>query len=266
MSYKIYKKGLIWDGAPHEEKKLSAFEMKHLLKNNKALLIRNVYNFDGEDHTSFWYIIKDQFGDMEELSGNTRSKIRRSLKLLEIKQIDKQTLIEKGYEVHIKALENYKNSNSKSFTKDIFINNLEISDSRSEFWGCFDKQNNKLIAYACNIVYEDMCDYSTLKAIPEYLTGYYPFYGLIYTMNKYYLEELGLRYVSDGARSITEHSNIQPFLIEKFKFRRSYCNFAIEYDFRLKVLIFLLFPFRKFISNLKISALLRQEGISRSID
>ena len=35
-------------------------------------------------------------------------------------------------------------------------------------------------------------------------------------MNRYYLEELKLKYVNDGARSITEHSNIQPFLIDTF--------------------------------------------------
>ena len=40
-------------------------------------------------------------------------------------------------------------------------------------------------------------------------------YGLLLKMNQYYLDEIGVKYVMDGARSITEHSNIQPFLESK---------------------------------------------------
>lgn len=36
----------------------------------------------------------------------------------------------------------------------------------------------------------------------------YPYYGLINEINRHYLQELGLRYVSNGACSITEYSNI----------------------------------------------------------
>ncbi|MGM9704630.1 MAG: hypothetical protein ACI3YB_01395 [Prevotella sp.] len=48
-------------------------------------------------------------------------------------------------------------------------------------------------------------------------------------MNRHYLENRKLKFVSDGARSITNHSNIQPFLIDKFKFRKAYCNIRLTY-------------------------------------
>lgn len=266
MSYIVYKRGLIWDGVPHEEKKLSTLEMKRLLKKNKALLIRNVYDFDCKDHTSFWYVIKDQFGDMEELNSTTRNQIRRAIKLLDIKIIDKQLIIEQGYEVYSNSFKKYNKIISQPVSKDIFIRGWQVDQPGEQFWGCIDKKNRKLIAYAHNSVKDNMCNYLSLKVIPEYLKVFYPFYGLIYSMNKYYLKNLGLKYVSDGERTITEHSNIQPFLIEKFKFRKSYCKFAIMYDFRLKILIYLLFPFRKHISHLKISALLRQEAMLRGLE
>jgi hypothetical protein len=265
MSYKIYNRALIWDGAPHEEKELSALELKRLLKKNKALLIRNAYNFDCEDHTSFWYIIKDQFGGMAELSSKTRNQIKRALKLLDIKIVDKRLIIEQGYEVYLNSFKKYKDILSPPDSKDIFITGLQDYQPGEQFWGCIDKENRKLIAYAHNFVKDNMCDYWSLRAIPKYFTGYYPYYGLLYCMNNYYLNVLGLKYVTDGCRSITEHSNIQAFLTEKFKFRKSYCNLKINYDFRLKILIVLLFPFREYISNLKITILLRQEAISKGL-
>ena len=45
-------------------------------------------------------------------------------------------------------------------------------------------------------------------------------------MNQYYLEEKKLKYVCDGSRTITEHSNIQEFLMHNFKFRKAYCRLS----------------------------------------
>lgn len=55
-----------------------------------------------------------------------------------------------------------------------------------------------------------------------------PYYDLIYEMNRYYVEECKLQSVNDGARSLTEHSNIQLFLESKFWFRKAYCRLCIN--------------------------------------
>ena len=79
-----------------------------------------------------------------------------------------------------------------------------------------------------------------MKADPAYLrNSTYPYYGLIYEMNRYYLQELCLKYVSDGARSITEHSGIQPFLIEKFhKIYRQILQIVLKY---VKIIVYPVF-------------------------
>ena len=82
-------------------------------------------------------------------------------------------------------------------------------------------------------------------------------------MNRYYLNELKLRYVSDGARSITEHSNIQPFLINKFKFRKAYCNLKLYYKWWFGIAVKLIYPFRRFIANGKAKAILNMEAMAR---
>ena len=100
--------------------------------------------------------------------------------------------------------------------------------------------------------------------MPECLhNSSYPYYGLIYMMNKYYLETIGVKYVSDGARSITEHSNIQPFLIEKFKFRKAYCRLQIKYKFWVRIIVTLAYPFHKIIPIHQIKSILNMEAMSR---
>ena len=93
----------------------------------------------------------------------------------------------------------------------------------------------------------------------------YPMYGLILELNRYYLEERKLKYVSDGARSITEHSNIQPFLEDKFRFRKAYCDLQVFYRPWIGMAVSMLFPFRRFIRQRKVTALLRQEAMARNI-
>ena len=107
-----------------------------------------------------------------------------------------------------------------------------------------------------------MCDYSVMKARPDELPRY-PYYGLIYSMNEYYLKECGLKYVNDGGRSITEHSNIQPFLMQKFNFRKAYCRINIVYKPWLAVMVKALFPFRKWIPVASVRSLLNQEEMTR---
>ena len=133
-----------------------------------------------------------------------------------------------------------------------------------DFWCVFEKQSHKAVAFAINTCYSDCCNYNTMKANPAYLkNSTYPYYGLIYEMNRYYLDELKLKYVNDGARSITEHSNIQPFLIEKFNFRKAYCKLQIEYQWWMKLGVNVLYPFRNIIPVRTVKAILNMEAMKR---
>jgi hypothetical protein len=132
-----------------------------------------------------------------------------------------------------------------------------------DFWGCIDKETSKLVAFSINQISDNQCNYQTFKAMPEYLKSSYPYYGLLFEMNNYYLNVLKLNYVNDGSRSITEHSNIQPFLIDKFNFRKAYSKLQIKYKWWLYILINLLYPFRSIITINKIKSILNLEAIKR---
>lgn len=257
--YRLYKGTWIFREDPHREQKLSKSEIASLLANG-GVMVRNTYDFDCKEDTDFYFVIKDNFGGFGELSSKMRNQIRRCFKTMSVRRISADFLLEEGYEVYKAAAENY---SVKSIPPTIqeFKDRLN-SGEENDYWGCFDLNTGSLVAFSMNAVTEESCEYRTLKAIPEFQRKY-AYYGLIYTMNQYYLEHVGLQYVNDGARSITQHSNIQLFLIEKFNFRKAYCHLEITYKRWFGIIVKVLYPFRKYIPMRSVQAILRQEEYNR---
>lgn len=257
--YRCYKGAWIYAHDPHQESKLSETEVAALMKNG-GVMVRNVYDFDCKDESSFWYVIKDSFGGMEELSSKMRNQVKKCFKTMRVEKVSTDYLLANGYEVFVAASDKYR-VKSVPPTKEEFESRVKKLEE-NEYWGVIDIESEKLVAFSMNAVTSDSCEYRTMKSIPKY-QKLYAYYGLIYEMNRYYLEERGLKYVNDGARSITNHSNIQPFLIDKFNFRKAYCHFAIHYKWWLGIAIKILYPFRKVITMPQVKALLEMEALNR---
>lgn len=264
QSYELYKRAWCYTGNLRDAKFLSKAKCEEMLKRG-GVLVRCCYDFDCSEPTNFWHVIKDSFGGMDELSSNVRNQIRRAQKTLDIRKISVEEMLAQGYDVYCAAWENYKHTAIASMTtRECFNSDIANTDMAThDFWGCIDRESCTLVAYAINTVANRCCEYNSMKARPAYLKRYYPFYGLLYEMNRYYLEECGLDYVNDGARSITEHSGIQDFLIQKFKFRKAYSRLHIVYRFPLGLLVKLAYPFRKWIPLELARLLLRMEEFSR---
>ena len=171
-------------------------------------------------------------------------------------------VIDDLYLVYSQAFRRYKIQTSQPMAKASFTSHVLNVSKIADFWGAFDNETGKLIAYAEVVIQGESAKYTALKAIPEEMNRTYPFYGLLFEMNRYYIEEKNFLYVTDGARSITEHSNIQSFL-DKFNFRRAYCHFKVTYVWWLGLIVKMLYPLRSIIHNQKLTFLLSQEAINR---
>ncbi len=258
-NYKLYKGAWIFAKNPCAERQLTVDQCNTLLYRG-GYFVRNVYDFDCEGETSFWYVIKDEFGGMEELTSNTRRKVRKALKSYDIRIITSEEFRNIALKIYNGALTSYKVKASTVTQSD--IDNMS-RDEWQQYWGVYIKGTDQAVAVARNVVMRDYCDYATLKCLPEALhNATYPYYGLIYEMNRYYLQEMGMNYILDGARSITEHSNIQPFLIDKFHFRKAYCRLNIVYKPWIKWVVNVLYPLRKHLP-LKVRSVLNMEAMRR---
>lgn len=265
--WRKYQGALIPRIAPHISIELSREEAQGLIQSNNVHFIRWTKNFDQTNSKLFWFVIKDGSSSLDELSGNTRSKVRRGLKRLVIKKLSNKELLDhNAYRVYLEANKKYNDYVSEVSENEFGENILSCSNDVYDFWGVFLKDTDELVAYGQNYISDNSCEYAVLKFHPKYLKHYLS-YALIYEMNNYYLNEQGFRYVNDGARSIGHDTNIQGFLIDKFKFRKAYCDLAIVYSQKLKLIIKLLFPLRSLFyksgnkTMKKVAVLLRQHEI-----
>ena len=261
--YHLYRNAWRFDGAPHEEQKLEKKEWHALLKRG-GLMVRNTYNFDCQQETAFWSIIKDKYGGLEELTSKTRNRIIKAFDNLEFKLIDISMVKKLGYPILKATYEDYAVSD-REMNNDVFESYLQVYNyKKHECWGIFDKADGKMIGFQINWLWDNACQYDLIGVLPQYKHNQsFPYYGLFHTMNQYYLQEKGLLYVTDGTRSVSEHSNIQPFMEEKFNFRKAYCQLSVHYKWWMKIAVNVLYPFRKTITLPRIKAILNMEAMQR---
>ena len=263
VNWRKYNGAIIPLDPPHIEVIESRNEIKSLIKKHNALFARWISDFDCKSETNFWYVINDRAMQMNDYSTNTRNQIKKGLKTFQINIIAKSVIEQRGYDIYFSAFQSY-NTLTKLKSKKLFLKELE---GDWEFWGVYFK--DILIGYSQNRIADRCCDYSTIKINPTY-KKMYPTYALIFIMNKYYLNDKHLKYVSDGARSLFHQSNIQGFLMQKFKFRKAFCRLHILYSPLIKRVVFLLYPLRIFLSSIniilfkKIGLVLKQEEIIRT--
>ena len=88
QQYRKYQYGLIYKGAAHTERALTDIEARQLLKTYNALFVRNVFDWDCDEETSFWYVIQDSPIGMDSLHSKCRNQVRRSYKTLQFRVLD----------------------------------------------------------------------------------------------------------------------------------------------------------------------------------
>lgn len=239
-----------------------------LLKKMGGVLVRYNKPNSNQEKSADWYaVVCDKFISLENMKSKNRSEVQRGLKNCEVKRIDADFLSRNGYEVYLSAFMSYRNNINKVQSKESFQS--EIFSERGfedivHYWGVF--SNNKLIAYSKNLLFDRVeVSYSSVKFNPEYLSRY-PSYALFYEMNRFYLEQEGFEYVSDGYRSLMHETNIQDYLIRKFNFKKKYLSLNVHYSSKFGVMVKFIYPFRNIIKGFdnRVDSILRQESIVRS--
>ncbi len=268
IAWKYYHGALLPQTAPHIKIELTKEEEHELLKLSKAYFLRYVSDWDREEQSQFWYVIKDHKENLEQYKSKIRNQLKKGLKNCIIKKVTKEEIASYGYEVYKSALNSY-HTNLTPIDKETFQNEI-LRCENYDFWAVYTLEG-ALIAYSQNLIENNSINYSTIKFHPEHLK-LYPSYALFFMMNQYYLNEKNFLYVNDGARSISHDTNIQDFLIQKFRFRKAYCKLHIVYRWDIELAVKVLYLFKSFLPRVnskilnKISILLKQEEIRRSFE
>ena len=254
--FEIYRHAWRFASAPDIEPQLSDSQCKALLKKG-GLFVRNTFDFDCKEETNFWYVIKDSFGGMDEQSQNERKKIRHALRSFDFNIVDIESVRQKAYPIVKATFVDY-NVTDRVMDEDVFKEYIDnCSKENFDFWCAFDVETQEMVGFCAVRVFDNSCEYGLIGFDPKYKhNATYPYYGFFYKMNEYYLQDKKFKFVADGARSITEHSDVQPFLEKNFNFRKAYCKLKIRYKWWFGIIVRVLLPFRNIIGNRNVKAVL----------
>ncbi|MTJ02276.1 GNAT family N-acetyltransferase [Idiomarina piscisalsi] len=252
-------------------KKLNQIDLdlvKSIREDKKLLFVRWESEFDIQGVTEWWHIIKDSFDDLSELPKKTRYMIRKASKEYEVRRMSRLKVIEVGYSVYKAAYQRYQ-THEPMYSREEFRNAVAELPERTEFWGVYEKEGERLVAFSENYVEDNICFYVSMWLEPESMAKFAG-YLLFHEMELNYLRDRRFQYVSDGTRSLSHDTNIHDFLLRKFNFRKAYSTLNVVYTPWLKVLINCCYPLRKMINKVqytpfkKASVLLKQEEIRRA--
>lgn len=257
-SWIFSKRGLISEDDPSKSISVPETEIKDLfIQYPKALYIRWVSDFDRNGSETYYYVLRDTLYDLTELPSKTRNQIRKCLKNCSIEQVNGEAIVNGGgYNVYLQEVNRFKEKGVQSghvLTKAEFEHWL-INETQ-DLWAVFNE--GTVIAYAiCRPVGQSInlvtwkADYANYKLL-------YPIYGLLYVMINEYLSSGRYKYVFDGGRSMTEHSNVQDFLLTKMDFRKANTRLQARFRWWLLPILFMLSPLEEFISNIQVRSLIR---------
>ena len=268
FSWRSLHHGIIPLTLPHISPKITKKQAYRILKDKGAYFLRWDRNFDKSDCRDWWHIIKDIPEELASYERKTRSLIRKGERLNTVKPCEASYILEYGYSVYRTASLGY-DTFDKCLSEEEFRVEISNLPTETEFWGVFEKKNGQLVGFSENLVMDDACFYSTMWLIPKARKTVASFI-LFHTMNKHYLNDRKLKYVTAGSRNISHKTNIQEFLQTRFMFRKAYSELNVIYARGIYPFIAMIFFSHAVFKNSsipffrKISIFLDQEKIRRA--
>lgn len=204
------------------------------------------------------------------MKAKRRYEINKGKKSFEVKVIDPGEYKEELYSVQVDAFSAYPEKYRPSVDKQDFL--LNIDNWRVfTILGCFYRETGELTGYALLAEEsESYIDFKSMRTIPAY-EKYSVNAALVEGVLRHYdgfLRDGG--YICDGSRSINHETAFQEYLEKYFGFRKAYCKLHMVYNPKVKWIIKLLYPIRRFLMKLdrigkihQLNSVLRMEEIAR---
>lgn len=249
IKWKYYNHAVIPDCPPHIVVDRKCVDSKRLFKQYKnALLIRWTENYDCAVATNYWYVIKDEPLDITLLKSKRRYEINKGKKLFTVRKINPGEYKEEIFLIASAAYSEWPQKYRPHIEHDSFVLSVE-SYTKYDVLGVFHNESERLVGYALIKDSGKCLKFNVLRVIPEYeKLGVNS--GAVAGILQIYEDKLRNGcYILDGARSVSHETNFQDYLEKYFAFRKAYCTICVKYRLKIKIVVMLLFPFRKLLSK-----------------
>ncbi len=248
--WEYYNHALVPTTAPHVTPDTSWMKdrkkWKELADGHYPLFARWTTDFDCEEETEWYCLVKDTPFDMMSLKSNRRSLITRGLKRVDVKVITPADYAAQMANVLIKAWQSYDESyeekdDRKRLTEE-FKELTEKNLGNSEYLGAFLKDTDTMIGYSIYDLHGDWVEYSVVKTDPEYLNTQVNAALAYFGLQRYMRP--GVNYILGGWRTMIHETNYQDYLLKNFGYRKAYCQLHITYRPWMKAAVAVLYPLR----------------------
>lgn len=252
--WKYYNHAAIPSTPPHENVDTSIVNNGDIWKMKESpILARWTSNFDCDNETSWWWVIKESPYLYDELPSKTRKHIKQSLKKCTVKKINYMEEIDDIWRVYEAAYKRYKLADNFISREKFYANAKNMTGI--DCWAAYDSESERMIGWMSCGVFEDYVEMITAKYDADYLNRRASD-AIHHTVCEYYLNLLSKKYISAGERSVNHITHSQEYKINTFQFRKAYCNLNIRYKGWLKVVVKLLYPIRKIMEKIAVTPFL----------
>lgn len=276
VAWYVYNGFLMPAYLPHAVPAISAQQAAAVRRRSGRPFARWISDFqagpDSSTGTGWWYVNRHGPYGMEQLSGNTRSKLRRGLKRLQTRRLGIDEVLQHGHTVCQAAVARY-GAGSFLPAREQFQRRVEAAAAfpeTVEYYGVLD--GDRLLGFSENYLQDGAAFWESIWYDPAGLSDYAS-YALTHAMLDDYLNQRGFAYVTDGSRSLYHDTRVQTFFVEKFGFHHAHARLHVCYAPWFGVLVACAAPFRGLIEKLagrgvpgmaKAGGLLRQRLLARA--
>ena len=251
---------------PHQSKKITREDATRLLKKG-GLMVRNTYDFDCEEETEFWYVVKDAPFVFEDLSANSRKYVKKANRRCIVKLIDGLKNKEDLWNVYRTAYSRYKNPDNILSQKTFFE---DIRMSNGEYYGAFCRESSVMAGWMYCERRDGYVEAMKAKFNPLF-KHVRPSAALFYFVLDYYLNQKQIPYICTGTRCLNHKTNVQEYQFDKWHFRKAYCRLKVYYSPKIGGIVRMIYPFRRLLRCFdsvtffhRVNGLLKMEEIARN--
>jgi hypothetical protein len=219
----VVQKGILAPLAmPHQIVACDEEEIQEVIKESGALIARYSSGWNSASPTEWWYTICDDPNYSLDSITNSRGKrgITKGLKECTVSRIDAKDFASLAYPIYKESLESYSDGSIMSAERFQAFIKKRSSYSGAEYWGAF--VGEQLAAYATCVVLGNAVSLGSTKAAKG-LLGHNPNNALFFEITRHYLRDRGMRYVSNGSRTLHHPTSIHEFL-ERMGYRKAYAK------------------------------------------
>ena len=253
--WKYYNHAVVPTCAPHETPDLAPISDERIWSlggGKNVLFARFVTDFDCNEETPFWYVVKDGPFVFEALDKKYQKNVKRALDRCEARRINQREYVEDIWRVYSAAYEKYETADNE-VSKEEFV--AALQEDTDEYWGAFNRETGEMAGWMSCQNYGSCTETKKAKYHPDLQSYCRPSDVLHYAVLNHYLNELHQWYVTSGTRNINHKTNVQEYKIKNWNFRKAYCILHEEYRPGVRLAVGVRYPLRQ--------VLMRFDGITK---